>query len=220
MHYTDTAVAHKTQKALTDEELNVLMEKILPIIVEKGLKSTTMDIVSSRLGMSKRTLYEIFGSKSRMIKEVLEANGRKNHEMVKEAFATSGNVMEAFIKIYRHTRDTLGKTNVNFFKDMDRLYRDERKTYDDIREGRYLEMMKIFEKGVSEGMFRADVDFLIQSRIMTIQMESLKRMEELFPPDIELQRVYDALIVGMLRSIASPKGMKILDRLTEEITNK
>lgn len=220
MHYTETAVAHKTQKALTDEELNVLMEKILPIIVEKGLKSTTMDIVSSRLGMSKRTLYEIFGSKSRMIKEVLEANGRKNHEMVKEAFATSGNVMEAFIKIYMHTRDTLGKTNVNFFKDMDRLYRDERKTYDDTREGRYLEMRKIFEKGVSEGMFRADVDFLIQSRIMTIQMESLKRMEELFPPDIELQRVYDALIVGMLRSIASPKGMKILDRLTEEITNK
>lgn len=195
------------------KETSHLVCRILPIVMEKGLKSATMDIVASRLGMSKRTLYEIFGSKDEMIKACIEELGRSNEEFVKRTFASTSNVMEALIKVFMRSRDNMQKVNVEFFRDLD-LYKDKRETYEKHRAD-YETMMRIFERGVSEGLFRADVDYRIQSRMMTIQMESLKRMEELFPPDISLVRVFDAIIVGFLRSIASPKGMRTLDSLTK-----
>ena len=52
--------------------------------------------------------------------------------------------------------------------------------------------------------------------MMSIQMESLKRMEELFPPDITLLEVYDSICISFLRGISSPKGLEILDGLLEK----
>ena len=189
--------------------------------MDKGLKGATMDTVAASLGMSKRTIYEIFESKSDMLKETFRQLEIENKELVKRTMESSMNVMEGLISVFRFNRDWLSSLNVDFFRDMDRLYKDERKRYDESRRTRYQEVKALFDRGVKEGMFREDVDFIVQSRIMGIQMESLKRMEEVFPQDITLLRVYDAIILGFLRSIASEKGMKVLDKLSGEfIHNK
>lgn len=202
---------------LKEGEYSALLEKILPIILEKGLKGTTMDIVASRLGISKRTLYEIFESKTEMIKAVMEAFGKQSQQFVTEAFANAENVMEAFIKIFKYNRDMVKRINVDFYRDMDNLYKDRREDYEKTRLSRHEKMLQMYHLGVEQGMFRPDVDYNVQSRMMGLQMEALKRIEELFPPDITLQRVFDSVIVGFLRSIASEKGMKVLDTLTKDI---
>lgn len=204
---------------LTEKEYNELITKISQIVMDKGLKATTMDTVAVSLGMSKRTLYEIFGSKSDMLRETFRQLGLRNKENVREMINSSQNVMEGLIKVFKQNRDWLSSVNVEFFRDMDRLYKEERECYENSHDSHYGEMLSLFERGVKEGMFRKDVDFIVQSRIMGIQMESLKRMEEIFPEDITLIRVYDAIILGFLRGLASPKGMKLLDTLTQELVH-
>lgn len=181
-------------------------------MLENGLKGTTMDIVAARLGMSKRTLYEIFTSKSNMIRAVIKAMEHQNQAFVSKVFAESENVLDALITIFLHNRDFVSRVNVDFYRDMDGLYKDKREEYEQSRESRYRKMLEMFKVGVEQGMFRPDVDYNVQIRMMGLQMESMKRMEELFPPGISLQRVFDAAIVGFLRSIVSPEGMELLDR--------
>lgn len=205
---------------LQEKEYQALLCKIVPIILRNGIKSTTMDSVAASLGMSKRTLYEIFQSKTEMIKEVIGELSRQNQEFIAKAFAESDNVMEAIIAIFKHNRDMMGRVNGAFYRDMDRLYKDNRATFEKTHESYHQRMEQMFRLGVEQGMFREDVDFSIQDRIMALQMEALKRMEELFPPEIPLQRVFDAIIIGFLRSIASPKGMGILDSHIEGIREK
>lgn len=65
--------------------------------------------------------------------------------------------------------------------------------------------------GVRQGVFRDDVNYEIIIRLFRIQMESLKRMEGFFPKDISLVEAYNAISLGMLRSIATPKGMEVID---------
>lgn len=202
---------------IKEKDYDALLGRIIPIILKNGLKQTTMDSVAAALGMSKRTLYEIFESKSEMIMEVIGAMERQRQDYVSHAFKTSDNVMEALIMIFKHNRDIIGSVNVNFYRDMDRLYKDKRAMYDKTSETRHEQMLRMFMLGVEQGMFRPDVDYKVQSRIMSLQMEALKRIEELFPPEIPLIRVFDGVILGFLRSIASEKGMRILDRLTTEI---
>lgn len=200
---------------LKEKEYQELLGRIVPILLRKGMKSTTMDTVAASLGMSKRTLYEIFPSKTEMIKEALGAMERQNLEYCTEVFHNSDNVMVALIAIFKHNRDLIGSVNVQFYRDMDRLYKTSREEYEKSRETRHENMLKMFKLGVQQGMFRPDVDYSIQSRMMGLQMEGLKRIEELFPPGISLLQVFDAIILGFLRSIASKKGMKVLE---EEIT--
>lgn len=194
-----------------------LLRKIAPLLLENGLKSTTMDSVAATLGISKRTLYETFGSKSDMILEVLDEIDNQNKEFASRAFAEAENVMEALIVIFKRNRDLVGSLNVDFYRDMDRLYKDKRKDFDRGQQSFHERMLQMFKVGVEQGMFRPDVDYNVQSRMMGLQMEGLKRIEELFPPDITIQRVFDSIIIGLLRSIASPEGMRILDRLTQEL---
>ena len=205
---------------LKEEEYQDLLNRIVPLMLKKGLKSTKMDFVASSLGMSKRTLYEIFDSKEEMIKEVLGAIERQSHDFSVEAFSSSANVMEAMIKIFKYNRDLVGSVNVEFYRDMDRLYKRSREDYENYRLKRHETMLNIFRKGVEEGMFRTDVDYNVQSRIMGVQMEAMKRIEELFPPEITLLQVFDTLIISFLRSIASEKGMKVLDEEIKALRKK
>lgn len=202
---------------LKEQEYNELLQRIVSIILKKGLKATTMDSVASSLGMSKRTLYEIFDSKSEMIKEALAFYTTKSQEFATQAFANSKNVMEALFTIFKRNRDIIGNVNIEFYRDMDRLYKDKRASYDKSREIQHDKLLQMFNLGVEQGMFRPNIDYKIQSRIMSLQMEALKRIEELFPADITLLQVFDGVILGFLRSIASAKGMKILDELASSL---
>lgn len=203
---------------LQNTDYEALLSRIVPIMLSNGIKATTMDHVAAQLGMSKRTLYEIFGSKSDMIREVLQQLERQSRKYYLEVFENADNLMEAIFKMFKYNRDLIRDVNPDFYRDMDRLYTDKRKEYEQTREKRHEEMLKMFEKGVEQGMFRPDVDYAIQSKLMGIQMEALKKNENLFPPEIPLQRVFDSIIVGFLRSIASERGMRILDKLTIELS--
>lgn len=188
-----------------------LLSAIHPIIVEKGLKSTTMDLIAQRLGMSKRTLYEIFESKTAMIKEVIAYHGKSSHDIMAEIIINAPNVMVAFLRIFEYHRKDMEKMNVSFFRDMDRLYPELRENYEERHEAHRQGLQELYLKGVEQGVFRDDINFNILSRMMEIQAESLKRMENLFPPEITLIEIYDTMSIGFLRSIASRAGNELLD---------
>lgn len=195
-----------------------LLRAIRPIIFEKGLKATTMDIVAQRLRMSKRTLYEIFDSKNDMILHVLEFNEEIMRTKMGELLRESPNVIVALIRIFRFHRDILEKINIDFFRDMDRLYPELREKHQNCNESRQKVSIKIFDMGVEQGVFRPDVNFQIMLKMMEIQSEALKRVEALFPPDITLLEIYDTITLGFLRSIASEKGHAILDEIMQNET--
>lgn len=205
---------------LSEEEYFGLLESIAPMIAKMGLKAMTMDHVAHSLGMSKRTLYEIFESKTVMIEEVLGYTHKQHMRNIRNIFDTSENVLEAMVRIFRRQRDIMQGVNVSFFRDMDKFFHHTRDQYEHLQSTRNEEIVRMFELGVRQGVFRADINFRIQARMYTMQMESLKRMEELFPPDITIVEVYDSVFTSFVRGIATPAGMRQLDRQLRAIKDK
>lgn len=203
---------------ISETDKNKILDKVIEIVINHGLKATTMDMVASCLGMSKRTLYEIFESKNQMIRETFDYIGRRHHNKTKEIFERSSNMMEALIGIFLYIRETLTIVNANFFRDMDSFYSDVRSDYEKTRQHRNNIFMSILSKGVEEGVFREDEDYRIFINLLDIQLESLKRMEEHFPEDITLSQVSASIVIGALRSIATPKGMEILDQSLKRVS--
>lgn len=193
---------------------NELLEQIYPILMEKGLKSATMDCVAKQLQISKRTLYEIFENKNDMLKKVLECHAEKNKLRVAEILDFSSNSIEAFIRIFSLHRDDLLRLNIAFFKDMDRLYQGMRPEHDEHESKMNAKIQELIKNGIEEGLIRPDLNFSVLLRMLKIQFESLKRMEELFPPEITLLEIFDTVILGFLRGIATQNGHSVIDNLT------
>lgn len=198
---------------MASKDHHTLLESITELMLSQGLKAMTMDSVASALGISKRTLYEIFDSKDDMIKATLTYLEERHTQAIVRTFQECDNVMEACLRIGITMGQVMQRVAPDFFRDMDRLYIRTRDEYERRREIRQKGMLKIMGIGVKQGVFRDDLDLLTHIRLMDIQLESLKRMEELFPKDITTEYVNRTIVLNFLRALATYKGMRILDEI-------
>lgn len=201
---------------LNDEHYTRLLNAVFRILLEKGPSHTTMDLVAARLSMSKRTLYEIFGSKDDMLRDVMDYQNQLHRREMESIFHSTGNAMEAMAKAMTYIQKTFESVDVSFFRDMDKRCRHLRNDYD----GRMSELNNqlglVFALGIRQGVFRKGIDYDLQLRLLRVQMESLKRMEEFFPPEITLAQAYSAIAQGFLRGIATPQGIEILEGMIND----
>lgn len=192
-----------------------LIKSISEIISHKGLKGTTMDSVASQLGMSKRTLYEIFESKNEMILCVVKYWHSLFKEWTERIFSTAENVMEAMYLTFNEHIRFMRDVNVEVFRDMDNEFTQIRTQFEAQRNNWIEKILKVIEKGENQGVFRKDINYPVLLTMMHVQLESLKRMEEFFPQDINIVDAFETVTTGFLRSIATIDGMKVLDRTIE-----
>lgn len=193
-----------------------LLKRIFPIISEKGPAHTTMDDVARSLSMSKRTLYEIFGNKDQMLEQVFAFFHHEYFHHVNEIFRTSDNVMEGMSRAITFHRQVMKKLNVDFFRDMDLHHHKYRVHYE--RESKHWEthLLGALHKGIRQGYFRSDLEYNLVFSLLRVQMESLKRMEKYFPPEITIDKAFYVIGDSFLRSIATEKGVRTLESLKDK----
>lgn len=194
------------------ENKRQLIERITPMLMKNGVKNLTMDNIARQLGISKRTLYEVFDSKDAMVEDVLTYMYNEEQQQIRRAAKESDNVMEAMalgLKLHQHF---LSETDVSLLRDIDQFYPHLRNKFEEFRVRNTDSMLDAFRIGVEQGVFRKNTDYRILLTLFQIQLESLKRMEDLFPPDVTLLDAYNAISIGLLRSIATAKGIEILDK--------
>lgn len=62
-----------------EDRRDLILDAVEEFMVERGLQQTSMDAVAKRAGMSKRTVYELFGSRESLFAECLI---RRSHRML------------------------------------------------------------------------------------------------------------------------------------------
>lgn len=200
-------------KDLKEEHYLRLIKAISEIIVKKGPSHTSMDYVASTLNMSKRTLYELFGSKDDMIRHVLEYNTEKSKQEVDEIFRSSSNALEAMHKLTNYLAKIHETASVDFIRDMDVRCKHLRIDYESYQGEVINQLKKVIHLGIMQGVFRKNIDLDLQIRVLLVQLESLKRMEDFFPPEITISQVFIVIGRGFLRNIVSSKGLEMLEQM-------
>ena len=198
---------HKPQS----ERYPDLQRRILKLLLAKGRKGLTMDLPASELSMSKRTLYEIFGSKHHLIEKALDYMHSKMHALFVDIFLTSPDIITALSEMFHVQGEMLSLITIDFFHDMDTLYPEIKQVYEAKRVDHDSHWSQVYNRGVEEGVLRPDVNYPILLEMMHVQMEALKRMEDHFDGQFTLEEIFNTINGGFLRSIASEKGLRIID---------
>ncbi|MDE7381105.1 MAG: hypothetical protein K2N03_03125, partial [Muribaculaceae bacterium] len=132
-------------------------------------------------------------------------------QKVRELVNSSKNAMVGLYRAFSYHLQLFSNVSIDFFRDLDRLYSHIRHDYDRTHSHNQKQLQDYMERGVSEGVFRDDIDYQVHIALLEFQMEALKRLEYNFPPNITLPKAIEHINYSFLRAVATPKGLEMLE---------
>ncbi|MBR1548506.1 MAG: helix-turn-helix transcriptional regulator [Prevotella sp.] len=176
--------------------------------IKNGIKAVKMDDIASLLGISKRTLYEIYDDKEELLFEGVKKYGGQRMEAFMEFARNADNVMDIIVGLYRHKIDEARVIAPQFYVDI-RKYPKVVKYIDETHERQHGHIGSFFVRGVAEGYFRSDINYEL-----ALQMFDAVDQYVLAHSLIEqysMREIFSNLLLVPLRGMCTLKGIAILD---------
>lgn len=198
-----------------------LRERIVETAVKSfstyGIKSITMDDIAASLGISKRTLYEVFPDKETLLEECILKEQQEADMFIKEVLTTSSNVLEVLLKCYLRSIEKFHATNKKFFEDIKKYPRAyELMKNDNNRSSE--DTINFFKEGVTQGIFRGDVNFAIVNLLVREQLDMLMNTD--LCDRYSFLEVYESIMFTFLRGISTERGASELEVFIREYRKK
>lgn len=171
-----------------------------------------MDMLANQLGISKRTIYEVFSDKDELLSGVLKWMSVRQKEVIDKALNESENVIEAIYSILNRMMEHFRSMSPAFQMDMKRHHQNIIKNLENIDQLPYVKSNEaIIERGIKEGIFRKDIDVKIINRCM-LEVAKMSNDKEIFPPDhFTDSEVIKNFYINYLRGICTQKGLNLID---------
>lgn len=197
-------------------------EKILlrasEMFISLGIRNVTMDNLASDLGISKRTIYELFKDKNELVIESLHHIVIENNKELLEIIKDAENVVKAMFLIIRRQEQRRKEYPKVFIEDIKKYFPLVQASFYSNKD----EMKKLsvafflLENGRKQGVFRTDlvpelVDVFIHEIISIVHTSERIRM--LNPSDRE---VLSSIILPYFRGICTRKGIDLMNRYFNE----
>ena len=194
-----------------------LRERIIMTSTEaftsKGIKCITMDDIAAALGISKRTLYEVFADKETLLKESILKIQQDRDKYLQEVYEHSSNVLEVILAVFQKSIEIFHKTNKRFFEDI-KKYPKVYAMMQDRQDSDSEKTMFFFKSGVEQGIFRSDVNFAIVNLLVREQFDVLLNTD--ICSEYPFIEVYESIMFTYIRGISTEKGAKILEDFIQE----
>ncbi|MEO2063316.1 MAG: TetR/AcrR family transcriptional regulator [Christiangramia sp.] len=198
-----------------------MREQIIEVAVEMflnyGFKSVTMDDIADKLGISKKTIYAHFSTKTKLI----DASGNHILQMVTEGIneirqQNLNPVIENF-EIKRFVNQNLKgeKTSPHF-----QLKKYYPKIFSKLISNQFDLLQDCvgqnIQRGIDSGFYRDQIDVTFISRLHFVGMMGIKD-KDIFPAEeFSESHLMEEFLEYHLRAICTPKGIEILEAYLED----
>ena len=187
-----------------------------------GIRTVTMDMLANQLGISKRTIYEIFRDKDELLTGVLKWMAEKQKELIKTIFSESENVIAAIFRFFELMDEHYSRMSPAFRLDMEKYHND---IISKLRETDELPYHKdnaeMIRRGIEEGVFRSDIDIAITNKCF-YEVTRISIDKNTAGEDLDRKDVFRDFYINYLRGISTPKGLSLIDyyEKKQRITDK
>lgn len=190
-----------------------IIQTAAELFLNLGFKSVTMDDIANKMGISKKTIYTHFTTKSKLV----EASTHHIMDTIEEGIANIfekdldaiGELFEIKRFVMNHLKDEKSSPQFQLGKYYPKIYKN--------LERRHFNMMNScvinnLEKGMEGGLFRPSLSPAYISKFYFIGITAIKN-QDLFPPDYcPVNLVTEKYLEYHLRSIVTPKGFEQLKK--------
>lgn len=185
------------------------------MIITMGIKSVRMDDVANVMGMSKRTLYEMFGDKEELLYESIIHHREKMHRALKEHAEACDNALEmvltCFLEIFSRWDESEWRLMNNMKKFYPKIYERVSKTF---TEQGLAGLKSILIECRKEGYLARNVDIELVTMVFFQTSGMLMREYNIMLPEgVTREDAYGCMAVNFLRGVSSIKGIEMIDAI-------
>lgn len=194
-----------------------IIEAAATMFAEQGIKSIRMDDIAHTLGMSKRTLYEMFGDKEELLYQSMVHLMNQHQRCMSQSVADCENILEVLLRSvrllgsYGQVKDMEKRLAFNLKKFYPNVYN---KIKRDHAEHGLAGLRYALDKCMEDGYLDQTVDVELMARLFLSTSGTLLSEDNIVIPDeVSREEAFGAMVVNFLRGLASEKGLKVIDAL-------
>lgn len=194
-----------------------VIEHVSNVIVTLGIKSVRMDDVANELGMSKRTLYEMFGDKEELLYEGIVRYMDNRYEELSMRAKQFNNMLEILLESVRSlcNNGMSGDVECRLTTNLKKFYPVVHERVQRYHSDRGLKGLQYaLDKCREEGYLDEHVDIELMARLFLTTVGMLISDKNIIlPENISRQEAFGAMVVNFLRGLASQKGLQVIDEI-------
>jgi AcrR family transcriptional regulator len=190
-----------------------IVSKAHELFMRYGIRSVSMDEVANQLGISKKTIYQFYTDKDTLVEDVIDIELSSSEKMCKAHRHKSENPVHEIFMAMDMVLDIFSRMNPALIFDMEKYHPKAFKKYNDYKEKFLYTMVKEnLEAGISEGLYREDIQVDILSRFRLASV-FLALNPEVFHsgrhnPGVVIKEITDNFLWGL----ATHKGQKLIQK--------
>ena len=191
-----------------------LRERILEVSMQAfathGVRAVKMDDIAQMLGISKRTLYEVYENKESVLRAGVEKYRQQNEEEIRAMDRLSKNVIELILMMYEKKVDEWKKTSPQFYTDIGKYPQIVQLLHSN-HEKSYQYLLEFLRRGVKEQLFRNDIDMELLAQ--SFQALSEYMMQQHLYEQYSVEHIYRNLVLVIIRGACTTRGVQMIDKL-------
>ena len=189
-----------------------IIEQAMQMFVTQGIKSVRMDDIAQQLGVSKRTLYELFGDKEVLLYLAMDRYFEKTRLERSASCADARNVLEAMFMVLGGVMDNA--------EVIQRLMNNLRKFYPAVYQKMASEgaaksrrdLKEMLELGIADGLFVETFNLELAISLLYYTASAITvRKDLMLPEGMPEREAFVQIVSNFFRGISTAKGLQLVD---------
>ena len=181
-----------------------------------GMKRITMDDIAKHLAVSKKTIYQFYDDKTKIVDSLCDLSLHENECTFKNLAETAKDPIHEMLEAAKHMTSVFSKINPVFFYDLQKLYPKAWKRFTEFKSGIVLNILKKnLQEGIEKGYYRRDINVDLMARYRIIQVDLILTPDVFFNTEYNIAKINEVLLDHFMHGITTLKGHKLINKYKE-----
>lgn len=201
-----------------DPKLIELMDKIVAMFFEFGIRNLNMDDISRNLGISKKTLYQYVKSKEDLIEKLFYYDEMKWDIEMSKLKIDEMNAIEILLQVSLRVFEEMGQLDPKLKFELKKYYEPIFQQFM-VRKQNHIfsQISKNIEKGIAEGIYRSDINIELVAGLYVRNLVMMHNNDFCIDAKITFEEVFQVMFENHIRAISTPDGIAYFEKRKSEI---
>jgi len=189
----------------------LILSKAKELFFSYGLKSVSMDDLAKQAGISKKTIYQFYADKNELVNTIVDDLIECHSHLSVECRVNAKDAVDEVLQQSNKSFDTWAAVNQTFFFELEKSFPEAWQKLEQHKQKVFRPaIIKNLEKGISEKLYRDDLDLPFIADIRIHQLTSALQPNSLTDRRMNVSQMISELTIFYLHGITTEKGKKLL----------
>ena len=196
--------------AMNEQKVNIINTSWI-LFFQYGIKSVTMDDIASKIGISKKTLYQFFSNKKELVNKACEWDIKHPKFSFKSDQIVKLNALDQYFEFFNFVNEILPQKSNSLNYDLKKYYPEIWNKFKGAKiKEFYIEILYNLQNGIDEGFYRPElnINFISKNLVSFYLNHSITEYQVFSKDEVFNKDTHRELTLYHLYGICTNKGIE------------